>query len=244
MANGLFGGGTGTSGTPWLVEDAADLNAVRNSLGANYKQVANISLSGYAEWIPIGAIFSGTYDGNDYTVSNVTCTDSYTRTGLFATNSGSIFNLGVENVNYVSGSSYVGGLVGRNDGTITNCYSTGNVTGSNYVGGLVGRNYVSGTITNCYSTGNVTGSGSVGGLVGYNGYGAITNCYSTGNVTGSSYVGGLVGYNYGTIISNCYALNSYINRNNGAEAISFGDITGSGTATTSYSLDTMQFIQL
>ena len=189
MANGLFGGGTGASGTPWLVEDAADLNAVRNNLGANYKQVSNIDLSGFAEWIPIGAIFSGTYNGNSYKVSNVTCTASYSLIGLFAENYGSIINLGVENINYVTGGSNVGGLVGRNSsGTISNCYATGDVIGDSYVGGLVGR--------------------------------------STGT------------------ISNCYALNNYINRRAGQVTTTFGDITGSGSVTNCYSLDTMQFVQL
>ena len=243
MANGLFGGGTGASGTPWLVEDAADLNAVRNNLGANYKQVSNIDLSGFAEWIPIGAIFSGTYNGNSYKVSNVTCTASYTFTGLFAENYGSIINLGVENINYVTGGSNVGGLVGRNSsGTISNCYATGDVIGDSYVGGLVGYNS-SGTISNCYATGNATGSSSVGGLVGRDSSGTISNCYATGDVIGDSYVGGLVGRSTGTI-SNCYALNNYINRRAGQVTTTFGDITGSGSVTNCYSLDTMQFVQL
>jgi hypothetical protein len=47
-------------------------------------------------------------------------------------------------------------------GTITNCYATGSVSGSSWVGGLVGHG---GTIANCYSTGSVSGSGGgrVGG---------------------------------------------------------------------------------
>ncbi|GAJ00741.1 unnamed protein product, partial [marine sediment metagenome] len=35
------------------------------------------------------------------------------------------------------------------------------------IGGLVGGNWYDGTITNCYSTGNVSGGRDVGGLVGY-----------------------------------------------------------------------------
>ena len=85
----------------------------------------------------------------------------------------------------VNGNSTVGGLVGRNDDTITDSYSTGAASGSaNVVGGLVGEN--DGSITNSYSTGSVTGisaEGSYfGGLVGYN-VGSITNSYSTGVVT-------------------------------------------------------------
>ena len=105
-----------------------------------------------------------------------------------------IKNLGLIDPNVDAGiGSRVGSLVGylRRYGTITNCYvKGGSVTGDESVGGLVGKN--SGTITNCYATGSVTGNRDVGGLVGYNG-GTITNCFSTCSVTGTNNVGGLVG---------------------------------------------------
>jgi hypothetical protein len=120
-------------------------------------------------------------------------------------------------------SSYgeVGGLVGGNgsysyniQGTVTDCYATGNVTAGNgswAVGGLVGWDE-NGAISNCYSTGSVSGGdwGSVGGLVGEKWYGTIINCYSSGSVSGTDYVGGLVGWNYhyGGAISNCYSSGS------------------------------------
>ncbi|MCD4798726.1 MAG: hypothetical protein K8R19_06930, partial [Methanosarcinales archaeon] len=104
----------------------------------------------------------------------------------------------------VSGSNYVGGLVGWNDNTITNSSSSGSVSGSYYVGGLVGWN--ENTITNSSSSGSVSGSNYVGGLVGWNDN-TITNSSSTGSVDGYSYVGGLVGNNLGTI-TNCYSTGS------------------------------------
>jgi hypothetical protein len=105
----------------------------------------------------------------------------------------------------VSG-SFAGGLAGWNeDGSILNCYSTGDVNGVNMVGGLVGYNYTYGSISNCYSTGFVNGHNVVGGLVGENFfYGSISNCYSAGSVGGHSGVGGLVGINRDSI-SNCYS---------------------------------------
>jgi hypothetical protein len=106
----------------------------------------------------------------------------------------------------------VGGLVGYNGGTISNCYSTSTVSGGSYVGGLVGLNF--GTVSNSYSTssvtsysaGPVTGSGNdTGGLVGINeSGGTINNSYSTGTVSGNEAVGGLIGHNEGTV-SNCYS---------------------------------------
>jgi hypothetical protein len=106
-------------------------------------------------------------------------------------------DLGVVNVN-ITGGLGVGGLVGSNSGTVTQCYSTGAISGGSRVGGLVGWNYYSGTVAQCYSTGTVRGTDYVGGLVGDNFYGTVTQCFSSGAVkrTGQySSVGGLVGYN-------------------------------------------------
>ncbi|MHC4110313.1 MAG: GLUG motif-containing protein [Planctomycetota bacterium] len=136
----------------------------------------------------------------------------------------------------VAGRFFFGGLVGVNDGTITNCYSSNSVSGIASVGGLVGRNLGTGTITNCYSTASVAGDGDVGGLAGIN-YGTITNCCSSGSILGKGWrVGGLVGENYG-IITNCYSAgsvsgNTYVGGlaglNNGiiTNCYSTGSVTG------------------
>ena len=67
----------------------------------------------------------------------------------------------------VSGTRYVGGLVGFLDGTsrVINCYSYANVSGGSYVGGIVGYNNVATTATNlktmvmnCMFYGEVSGS--------------------------------------------------------------------------------------
>ena len=81
----------------------------------------------------------------------------------------------------VSG-SVVGGFVGANNGTIIDCYATGNITGTSYTGGFVGSNKVGGSIAYCYATGDVSTTGSyVGGLAGENQSGtAIRNCVAAG----------------------------------------------------------------
>jgi hypothetical protein len=114
---------------------------------------------------------------------------------------GEVNSLGLESF-ATSGDDDVGGLVGRNDSydsSINNCYSIGTANGTGYnVGGLVGSN--NGSVSNCYSNSNVSGDDYVGGLVGSNGsYGNIGNCYSTGSVSGDGYVGGLVGRNYNSV---------------------------------------------
>ena len=87
----------------------------------------------------------------------------------------------------VSGSYYVGGVVGNlgNNCSLTACYSTGNVTVTSttgYAGGVVGVN-AQGTVTGCYhATGTVSGQGNVGGIVGMNNNsGQTTACYWSSN---------------------------------------------------------------
>ncbi|MHB0990509.1 MAG: beta strand repeat-containing protein [Burkholderiales bacterium] len=205
------------------INNAHQLQLMEMALTAGYTLGANINAAatgnstdtwGSSGFVPIGnanvtARFSGTFDGLGHIISNITInTPMVGFVGLFGvTNAASMIrNVGLTGGS-VSGSSYVGGLVGYNFGTISNTYATGSVTGSsNYVGGLVGVNY--GTISNAYATGSVTGSSTVGGLVGNN-PGTISNAYATGSVTGSSAVGGLVGNNVGTI-SNAF-WNSSVN---------------------------------
>jgi len=68
------------------------------------------------------------------------------------------YNTGnVEGVTFMgenSGSS-IGGIVGANVGTVSNCYNAGTITSlsaveGNYIGGIVGRIYGDGIVNNCY----------------------------------------------------------------------------------------------
>jgi hypothetical protein len=114
----------------------------------------------------------------------------------------------------VSGSDWVGGLVGRNFGTISDSNSASTVDGNDYIGGLVGNSVFFLThesiypeVYNCCATGDVNGDDYVGGLVGYAEDGNISSCYAIGSVTGNKRAGGLVGDNDGTILK-CYATGS------------------------------------
>jgi len=139
-------------------------------------------------------------------------------------------------VGSVSGRISAGGLVGFNwDGTITNCFSNGNVSGSDsgwQIGGMVGRNN-EGIIINCYSTGNVSGFLEVGGLIGGNRDGTIIDCYSTGGVTGTREVGGLVGSNSEGTVSTSFwdRQRSGLNNMCGEQSTGTGCDDGSGRTT-------------
>jgi hypothetical protein len=211
---GYYPGGDGTATDPYLIYTAEQMNTIGANPGdwtSCFKLMADIDMTGIAYNV-IGnstTQFIGTFDGNGHTLSNLTITaPTKDFIGLFGHvgSVGQIRNLGVENVNVI-GRKEVGGLVGRNDSSITSCYSTGLVTGSEIVGGLVGFN--EGSITSCYSTGSISGTSyDIGGLIGWN-FGTITTCYSTGSVTGSEGVGGLAGSNYGAgTITTCYSTGS------------------------------------
>ena len=227
-----YSGGLGTAEDPYQIADANDLLALAGTttdydkcfiltadidLDPNLpsRQVFTTAVIAYdvdnENYDFDGTAFTGRFDGNGYKIIHFIINGgSNWYLGLFGyiDAGGSVKNLGLENCT-VSGYCYVGGLVGRNNGNVSDCYSTGTVSGSYYswgVGGLVGYNSNGGSISNCYSTGAVSGNESVGGLVGYN-YDSISDCYSTGTVSGSSNsyaVGGLAGENAGSI-SNCYS---------------------------------------
>ncbi len=106
-------------------------------------------------------------------------------------------------------SDYVGGLVGNNEGSITNGRNNGEITGNNYVGGLVGANRVGADdkapeLTNLVndSAAAITGDNYVGGIAGSN-EGTISaneqELINRGTITGQMYVGGVAGENTGTI---------------------------------------------
>ena len=162
-------------------------------------------------WIPLGNSsnqFTGTFNGNGYTVSGYTIGMSGSKysgndVGFigYLGSGATVENLGVSGTIYASG-SYVGGVVGfNNTGTVETSYNTGSVSGTDFVGGVVGWG-CSGTVKTSYNTGSVSGSSYVGGVVGYN-FGTVETSYNTGSVSGSvsgsSDVGGVVGFNCGTV---------------------------------------------
>jgi filamentous hemagglutinin family protein len=106
------------------------------------------------------------------------------------------------------GGGAIGGLAGSNasGASIATSYATGVVTGAReMIGGLVGNNQ--GALSQSYATGNVSGARSIGGLVGLNG-GSIDDAYASGAVGRAGIadpiltqenMGGLVGESTGSV---------------------------------------------
>ena len=230
-----FNGGDGmTEDTPYLICTQEQLEKINDDITKHYKLGSSIDLSG-GSWSPIASGFSGSLDGDGYSISNFSISGSAASRAFFkGTASGSMIrNLGLWNAELTfssSGTSNIYGaiLVGRHSGLISNCYSTGSVsvTTSNaastpYGGGLVGDND-NGTINSSYSTASVSSTGVslsiAGGLVGNNGDGTISNSYAVGSVmtsctrmtgSASNETGGLAGANgNGGTVNNSYATGS------------------------------------
>jgi hypothetical protein len=212
-ATAIFNGqGQGTQASPYEIWNLDRLSEVHNfvgdeSNGVYFRLEKDLDLTEYLEglsWEAIGTSaepFKGVFlgkgsDGKNHKITGMTINESTDCKGFFGCISGAtIQDLTIEGT--VSGSNYVGGIVGRSSGTntIKDCTFNGNVTGSGkYVGGIAGE--FCGTLNNVKHTGTTKGAGCVGGIVGLHSSGSMTTATNTGNVTAttSAYAGGIAGY--------------------------------------------------
>lgn len=205
----LYSGGEGTTSSPYIIAKSEDLQYLADTpadwgKGVCFKLDADISASNLSSTIgTMSTPFAGNFDGNGHCITSLSLNGSTVgaATGLFGKIDGAdIHDLGIAGAN-VNGATFTGILVGyAASGTVSRCYTMGNVTGNSIcVGGLVGEN-VAATITDCYSGAAVSNPTdyATGGLVGKNS-GTIQNTYAAGSVSGYDYVGGISGANYGAI---------------------------------------------
>ena len=189
---------------------------------------ADIDLSGET-WTPIGSEstpYTGTFDGQGYTISGMTIENAESYSGLFGNVTGTVKNFTVTGSITITGDktvAKVGGAVGSLGtasvgGTVSGVTSGVNITvsaGNDHIGGVVGSmpENSSPTVESCLYMGNITvtvEAGSVAGVVGYIRTGTIQNCANWGGISintgGNGSVGGILGYcNNGNIyIRNCY----------------------------------------
>ena len=182
-----------------------DLYDVRNDPSGEYIQMADIEFTAAdftadgdfynmgQGWSPIGTSdtpFTGTYDGNGYTISGLQITSTEDNQGLFGCASGATLqNITLENAR-ISGGNNVGGICGyvhgvekedtNHDAMIYGCRVSGRVQGKDSVGGIIGafindnvsiQSYhsIPDTIlhmSQCCNTADISGENSVGGLCG------------------------------------------------------------------------------
>lgn len=175
------------------IHTAKDLCALSDSCaydawsrGKTVLLTADISLRG-VDFEPI-ASFSGTFNGGGHTISGLTLTDSLSPAGLFLTLERGAFvhALKVEGQVTPGGTKEaVGGIVGRNYGTLEECSFFGVVKGDSAVGGIAGRNEEGGLIANCTASGSISANRYTGGIAGYN-LGTLRACINSAAVNTSN----------------------------------------------------------
>ena len=213
--------GDGTSANPYQITNAAQLAWFRNWVNGTYtpdedetatshadacaKLTADIDMApvcsgSVGSWIPISSQsknvnWSGTFDGDGHTISNLYVNTTATHFGMFGkTGNCTIKNITFSGVSIYGGEAYTG-IVAFLNGSATNVtVADGTITGKNHVGSICGGLGSTGTVTLCINHAQVIAtSNHAGGIVGAQEGGCISRCDNRGNVTAAACVGGIVG---------------------------------------------------
>jgi hypothetical protein len=240
LAASVFGGlGCGGAGTDESISEAQEAvtsistwnGLVGMGTTGSYTLAADINASGKT-WTP--KAFSGTFDGRNYTISNLTISGG----SFFST----LTNASIRNVKFknltITGShtNGIGGLATRAQGsTIQNCAVEASINVSaNAVGGLIGT-MTGGSVYRSYAKGTISGSMFFGGgLVGIANRGSVgtPNIYEsyaqvtiTPDTSGSWSVvaGGILGLGSAPNVYDVYAVGNVTGR--GSVGGIVGDLT-------------------
>ncbi len=220
-----FAGGSGDSANdPILIETGAqlaklaqDVNNGTNYAGKYIKLIADIDLGNKA-WTRIGdsstRAFTGTFDGDGHTISNLYLTGSSGYNGLFGYAAATIKNLSIINAEIDVTKAGAAGFIAYATGnvTMTDCLFSGDISveasaDSASTAAFIGGNWAAGKITlnNCIATDtNITVTRgtltydpqSVGGLVATAAAGTdvtFNDCSFDGSINGGNGVGGMIG---------------------------------------------------
>jgi|GEM_PF-2429216 len=236
------GSGSGTEADPYQITDWGELNEIKDDKTANYILMNNLSssTSGYSTycypgsggdgWNSIGLTgddFTGTFDGQNYTISDLKFDFSDgTTIGLFMHITNALVkNVILKDAVVSSDGTYgVAVLVAHPEtSTIENVVivnASMTVKDVSYFGTLIARGESAGDmiIENCHASGNIeivdnqTSCWGYGGLIGrlWAGNNEVYNSSSSVNINGSGYrrIGSFIGRADDTpmtIIKNCYA---------------------------------------
>ena len=194
---------------PTPISTAEEFYNIRNDLSGYYYLTADIDLSSYASWSPIGYAennesglsydnaFKGYFDGNGHKITGLTIDVSktdYITVGLFGAIDNSAIVKNIKLIDYrIEGIStetlvYLGGVAGILNGEVNNAQVSGsmNVIGAKYIGGVTGQLFgklTDATIQSELIIGNNNDiSIRVGGAVGFFANGTFANCDVTSNL--------------------------------------------------------------
>lgn len=245
----VFEGGDGSVENPYLISNEEQLRLIQDFPTCSFELINNIELKN--QWSIIGSAgdnFSGTLDGNYYTISGLTNRFMEINDGV------------VKNIKFMNNYSSVSSVAFQNNGTIENCKALGDVNRyyqyrpnsffSIYhrcAAGFVFKN--NGTIKNCAFEGKVrlstedetvhVGQGYdtyrhySAGFVSLN-YGKIENSYVIAEVTGTAAIGFVHETYTDTNIKNCYSITKLISNYSNNKSGFFYEDEHNGTITNSY----------
>ncbi len=199
-----FAGGSGTEADPYLISTAAELALLASGsaeqMAANYLLTADIDLSGYSDWTPIGneTPFSGCFDGGYHTVRGLRIEHAHSSNeiyfGLFGNASGgTIRELNIENA-YISVTAAPGatafakvGTVAARAGSVESCIVKADI--SNTHGSACGIAAAVDSVSACIFEGSVRISerGSACGIA--ETASSVVNCCNKASVKGQNAYG-------------------------------------------------------
>ena len=216
MTEKVYWQGEGTATEPYKMSSLNDLQTLKEwatylgkgTNGLHFQLQNNIDMED--TWLSYVDEFSGVFDGNGKTISNLNYNAGNGRNALFShLNSGGVIkNLTISGTIIENEYSNAGGIVGMNEGIIIGCTNLVDIKGRHYAAGIVRTNY--GQVIACVNKGNLECSeGTVGGIVEQQGNGGeIIACYNVGAINGTrnndARVGGVLSEGFGGKVIACY----------------------------------------
>ena len=220
MVPKTFWQGEGTEASPYQISTVSDLFTLKEWMNYLDKETVGLhfqlqnSIDMENTWIQFGGFrgtaFSGVFDGNGKTISNLKYETGIGFNSLFGKFAlGAVVkNLTVSGTITENQSSNAGGIVGTNEGTVIGCTNLIDIKGRHYAAGIVRDNH--GKVIACVNKGNIEcSSGSLSGVVAQQSDGGeIIACYNIGKIEGKSIsdtrTGGILSEAFGGSIKACY----------------------------------------
>ncbi len=196
-------GGDGSAQNPYLITSAGDLAMIASDSDAHYRVANDFSCADYGLWTAIPS-FTGTLDGDNHTISDITLDGSKDAAGLFAYTEGTkISNLTIESpsVSATNASSVAiisAEAVGDTINNIVIKNATINGSSEATVGTIAANASLNTVIYDCLveelNINNPAEFSQVGGIAGSTRTSTlIYNCAVTGYIWASNTIGGIVG---------------------------------------------------
>ena len=232
------------------INNIDDWYQMNNSPTENYRLMKDLDFKNNQNKICIRNQLTGNIDGNNHTIKNIDNTHIF-----YNINKGSLKNLNISNVSFITNSTYTGIIINANSAEIDNVnveninieVASEDKEASLIIGGLI--TYANNNTTKNSSVNNINitlnstkKAITVGGLVAKANSAYIYNCYvnniniNESNTMQSNGIGAVIGYSEMSEVINCYSIGN-INTDVKNVGGIIGNLTGSSSMLNySYSL--------